>query len=91
MTENLTQDLPQTAIQNETPPRSMTFRRSRTDRMVSGVCGGLATALGIDVTLLRVGLAAATVLGFGAGIVIYVACWVLVPEADDDAVAVHSA
>jgi hypothetical protein len=30
--------------------------------------------------ILRIGLIAATVLGFGAGIVIYLACWLIVPE-----------
>ncbi len=57
-----------------------TLRRSRNDRMISGVCGGAATLLGIDAALLRIALVAATVLGFGAGAVIYVACWLLVPE-----------
>ncbi len=64
------------------------FRRSRTDRMLGGVCGGAATALGVDATLLRVGLVAATILGFGAGAVIYVVCWIVVPEAESD---VHAA
>ena len=38
------------------------FRRSRTDRMLGGVCGGLAETLGVDASLLRVGLVAATLL-----------------------------
>lgn len=57
-----------------------TFRRSRDDRMISGVCGGAAALLGVDATILRIALVAATVLGFGAGVLIYFACWVLVPE-----------
>ena len=62
--------------------RPKTFRRSRTDRMLGGVCGGAAEALGIDAALIRVGLVAVTLLGFGAGAVIYFACWLLVPEAE---------
>lgn len=58
------------------------LRRSRTDRMLGGVCGGLAESLGVDVTLLRIGLVALTVLGAGFGAVLYVAAWVLAPEAD---------
>jgi phage shock protein PspC (stress-responsive transcriptional regulator) len=58
------------------------FRRSRTDRMLGGVCGGLAESLGVDAALLRIGLVAATLLGFGAGAVIYIVCWLVVPEAD---------
>lgn len=57
-----------------------TFRRSRDDRMISGVCGGAAALLGVDATIVRIALVAATVLGFGAGVLIYLACWVLVPE-----------
>lgn len=64
------------------PVRTPTIRRSRTDRMLGGVCGGAAEALGIDAAILRIGLVAATLLGFGAGAVIYLACWLLIPEAD---------
>jgi phage shock protein PspC (stress-responsive transcriptional regulator) len=64
-----------------TGPR-FTLRRSRTDRMLSGVCGGVAEAFGIDATLVRLGLVALTVLGAGSGALIYIAAWVLVPEAD---------
>ncbi|WP_285506433.1 PspC domain-containing protein [Actinokineospora sp. NBRC 105648] len=56
------------------------FRRSRTDRMVAGVCGGLARSLGVDAPLVRVILVAATLLGFGTGALIYLACWILMPE-----------
>ena len=57
-----------------------TFRRSTDDRMVAGVCGGAAKLLGIDVVLLRVLLVAATLFGFGAGALVYLACWLVVPE-----------
>jgi len=59
------------------------LRRSRTDRMVAGVCGGLAESLGVDATLIRIGLVTLTVLGFGMGIVLYVAVWMLAPETDE--------
>jgi phage shock protein C len=58
------------------------FRRSREDRMVAGVCGGAAKMLGIDVVLLRLLLVAATLFGFGAGAVLYVVSWILVPVED---------
>ncbi|TDV41875.1 PspC domain-containing protein [Actinophytocola oryzae] len=56
------------------------LRRSRSDRMVAGVCGGLARMLDMDAALVRILLVAATVLGFGAGAVIYVIAWAVVPE-----------
>ncbi|RLK59733.1 PspC domain-containing protein [Actinokineospora cianjurensis] len=58
------------------------FRRSRSDRMVAGVCGGIARAMGVDAPIVRIGLVAATLLGFGTGAVIYLACWILLPEDD---------
>jgi phage shock protein C len=59
------------------------LRRSRTNRMVAGVCGGLAESLGVDATVLRIGLVTLTVLGFGVGIVVYAAIWMLAPETDE--------
>jgi phage shock protein C len=59
------------------------LRRSRTDRMLGGVCGGLAESLGVDAALIRIGLVAITVLGFGMGIVLYAAVWMLAPETDE--------
>jgi phage shock protein C len=59
-----------------------TFRRSTDDRMVAGVCGGAARLFGIDTALLRVLLVAATLFGFGAGALVYLVCWIVVPEED---------
>jgi phage shock protein PspC (stress-responsive transcriptional regulator) len=55
------------------------MRRSRDDRMVAGVCGGFARYLDIDPVVVRVVLAALTVIS-GAGLILYVAAWLLVPE-----------
>ena len=56
--------------------------RSREDRMLAGVCGGVAEYLGVDATLVRILVVVGTVLGFGSLIVAYVIGWVLIPEAD---------
>jgi phage shock protein PspC (stress-responsive transcriptional regulator) len=48
--------------------------------MVAGVCGGAASMLGVDAALIRVLLVAATILGFGTGAVLYLICWLVVPE-----------
>lgn len=63
-------------------PRQRTLRRSRDDRMVAGVCGGFAALLGVDAALVRILLVVATILGFGTGVLIYLACWILLPEQD---------
>jgi phage shock protein C len=52
--------------------------RSRTDRMLAGVCGGLAKYFNLDATLIRVLFVALTVMGPGA--LIYLAMWVIVPN-----------
>ena len=56
------------------------LRRSRTDRMLGGVCGGRAQSLGADAALLRVVLVALTLITGGAAAVVYLAAWALAPE-----------
>ncbi len=65
-----------------TAPARPAFRlyRSRTDRMIGGVCGGLAEAMGWDAALVRLAFVAITILGGGIGIPLYVAAWILAPE-----------
>lgn len=65
-------------MDTETTTRKL--RRSRDDRMVAGVCGGIADMFGIDAALVRLGLVAATLLGFGTGAVLYLVAWMVVPE-----------
>jgi phage shock protein C len=72
---------PSAAAQEPERPR-FRLHRSRTDRMLGGVCGGLAESLDVDPALLRIGLVALTVLGAGAGVVLYAAVWLLAPEDD---------
>ncbi|MDQ1663072.1 MAG: phage shock protein [Blastococcus sp.] len=63
------------------PPSAPTrpqLRRSGTEKMAGGVCGGLAEYSGVDPLLWRVGFVALTVLG-GSGLLIYLMLWVLMP------------
>ena len=53
--------------------------RSRTDRKLAGVCGGLAQYFNTDATLMRVLFVVLALLG-GPGLVLYLLMWVLVPE-----------
>jgi phage shock protein C len=53
--------------------------RSKTDRKLAGVCGGLAQYFNVDATLIRVLFVLLAVLG-GSGLVLYVAMWIIVPN-----------
>lgn len=63
------------------PTNGRRLTRRRHDRIIAGVCGGIADQLGIDATIVRLILVAAVVFGFGAGIILYLAGWWLMPEA----------
>ena len=53
---------------------ALPFQRSESDRVVAGVCGGIAEALGVDATLVRLVFAFLALAG-GAGILLYLALW----------------
>jgi phage shock protein C len=59
--------------------------RSRNDRMIAGVAGGLAATFNIDPLLVRIVLLALAFLN-GFGIMLYLALWLLVPNEDSVAV-----
>ena len=54
--------------------------RSQTQRMIAGVCGGIAEYFNIDATLIRILFLLFAVFG-GSGLVIYVVMWLIVPDA----------
>lgn len=53
--------------------------RSETDRMIAGVCGGLAKYFGVDTTLVRLVFLLLLFLG-GSGFLLYVILWIIVPR-----------
>ncbi len=59
------------------------LRRSTSDRYVAGVAGGLGRHFDVDPTIIRVVLAVLTVFG-GAGVLVYGAVWLFVPEDGQD-------
>ena len=57
------------------------LRRSRHNRMIAGVVGGLAEYFGLDPTLLRVIYVLVSIFSAAVpGILVYILFWILVPE-----------
>jgi phage shock protein C len=60
------------------------LRRSRSNRMIAGVVGGLARYFGFDPTLARVLYVVLSVVSVGfPGIVVYIILWVIMPEEEE--------
>ncbi len=83
----------ETPLENPFPPPTepvgsppTVLRRSTTDRVVGGVCGGLGPAAGVDPIWFRLGFIFLT-LSSGVGILLYIIAWVVIPEATGDEVA----
>ncbi|MHB8439428.1 MAG: PspC domain-containing protein [Acidimicrobiales bacterium] len=70
------------------PPPGHQLRRDRLHRMLGGVSMGLARYFEIDVVIVRVAFVVLAFFG-GSGILLYLALWLLVPEADTDRTLAH--
>lgn len=60
-------------------PTRPPLQRSRDERVLAGVCAGVARYLGIDPILVRVIIVALTIFG-GGGLLLYIAGWFLLPD-----------
>lgn len=58
--------------------------RSPTDKVVGGVCGGLAEYFNIDPSLVRVVAAVLMLFSHGFGFVAYIAAWIIIPKRDPE-------
>jgi len=56
--------------------------RTAGDRMIAGVCGGLAFQLGVPTAIVRLAFVLMTLFMGGTGLVIYVVLWVVMPLDD---------
>jgi len=53
--------------------------RSSKNYMLAGVCGGLGEHFDVDPTIIRLVWAAVTIASFGAGLLAYIAAWIIIP------------
>ena len=59
------------------------LRRSRNDRVIAGVCGGLAEFFGISVFWFRLAFLIALIPGGIPGLALYLLMWLILPRAHD--------
>ncbi len=65
--------------QTGSPATPQQLRRPVQDRMLAGVAAGIARYLGVDVSIVRIVFAVLVLVG-GAGLPLYLAGWLLIPE-----------
>lgn len=71
------------ALMSSEPIR--TLRRSRVNRRIAGVCGGLAEYLQLDPIAVRVGYVVLSVLSVAfPGILVYILLWALIPKREEE-------
>src|SRR5215208_5092049 len=71
--------IPQSPPPADPPPVPRRLTRSSSDKVVAGVAGGLGRYFDIDPIIFRIGFVVLTIAG-GAGILAYLAAWLLVPD-----------
>jgi phage shock protein PspC (stress-responsive transcriptional regulator) len=67
-------------LEDEMRVRGSTLRRSRTNRIIGGVCGGLEEFFGLDAFWFRLGFVLALLPGGVPGIAIYLVMWLIMPS-----------
>lgn len=59
----------------------MSLIRSKSDRVIAGVCGGIAKSLGWDPTLVRILYVLVSILSAAfPGTIVYIILWIVMPE-----------
>ena len=58
------------------------LRRSSTNKMLGGVCGGIAEYFNIDATIVRLVFAGVALITAGTGLVVYAVAWLILPDDD---------
>ncbi len=67
---------------SHTSSETRRLTKSSTDRMIAGVCGGLAEYFDLDPTLVRVGYVLLSVLSVAfPGLLVYLILWYIMPDA----------
>ena len=54
--------------------------RSRKDKMIAGICGGIGEIYSLDPTMVRLVYALITIFSAGTAILVYLLGWIIIPE-----------
>jgi len=58
------------------------LKRSRKNRMIAGVCGGIAEYFDVDPTVVRIVYVLVSIISIAfPGILVYIVMWIIMPEA----------
>jgi phage shock protein PspC (stress-responsive transcriptional regulator) len=79
MSDNSSQQ-PMQAPPPPAPPAPKRLLRSRNDRWIAGVCGGLGEYAGVDPNLVRLLAVVGAVFSAGTLFLAYVVAWIVMPE-----------
>ena len=67
------------------------LKRSRTNQMIAGVCGGIGEYLAIDPNVIRLIWVVVTVFTAGTGILAYLLAWLIIPEEESPVTGARTA
>ena len=55
---------------------------SKGNKIIAGVCGGIAEYFKVDPTLIRIILVLLTLMAYGSPVVLYIICWAVMPAGE---------
>lgn len=58
--------------------------RSKKDRMLGGVCGGLGGYIDLDPSIIRLAWVVLVVFSWGIFLIVYIAAWLIIPESPEE-------
>jgi phage shock protein PspC (stress-responsive transcriptional regulator) len=67
------------ASQGQTPPQSKRLMRDDNDKIIGGVCSGIASYFGVDPVIVRI-LTFLLILAWGTGLIVYLVLWLVLPS-----------
>jgi phage shock protein PspC (stress-responsive transcriptional regulator) len=76
------------SVVSSTSALTRAWYRVPENKMLAGVCAGLAEQFGVSVTIIRLAFVLGVIVGWGMGLVLYLALWVIMPIRPSGAVEV---